>query len=494
MKALAKDRSIKVLQTKPMCHTQEFTHYPRSCPGSCPGSCPESCPQSRTADLPHRYCCRKELKSSLALTVLMLGMAPSVLAIETPDTWWKHAGYANYLMRKRQYSQSTSEFEIALRMMSTQGISREKIIDVKLCRIDSLIADLRLPEADREMTRLRAAEPGVPARNPLLEVRYFRRLADLRLAQKRYPEASAARRHSCDLLAAIFGKGSADEVDEQHYLLKALVAERNWRDALNVVREIRRYRAGYLPKDLRSMYGWWLDEFEFALVDVLQAELKTGRLPAIRQSVMIMEEYYSISRPSKSVWKLWQLATESANPDRDLSLQIAKFWLERIAIAKATKEELQMLVSACAPPMFTRIFANQFDGQTEQLSFTALYCLQRLLDKDARKRNLLYIQVACMQSWTLAKIGRIAEAESLMDSVEIDPEFLTESFNLNGVFQARYYGLAAALAERGDRQGVQRQIEKSRKLLRSMHNVQDRAVLEGLWEQHGARLIKEMRK
>lgn len=439
-------------------------------------------------------------KTALVLLTLTAACILPLAQASEASQWQKHGGKASYLRLKGDYKESLNETKLALAALTPGDASRTYIpIDLQLGAVHTMMLAGMLDEADALLGKL---EPLVLKnfKSTLLESRYWRRRGEVRRAQKRLAAAADAQEASCNISLLTFGATSPTYAEELWQLIQARLRANQYELAIRDTLKLRQIADQKVPSPDRKRYMDWINAFEGQLIGriyILLSPKPTAQ--TAQQATTLLIQSFALSPPDSGIWKCWRQCLGSiaaANPSA--GLQLNNFAIEHINLRTAhSTDQLYLLGEAASSLLFQRIYNGKldekFDETTEKLTRLALQAIEEIFKgKDLNKQSW-YIQIASMHALTLAKRGKLVEAEKQMDSLIPHPGIVHSSHDLDGVFQARHIGLADALAKQGDERAVHRQYDKLRALLPS-YSLSDSAVLLKVWTDRENETVASMKK
>lgn len=418
----------------------------------------------------------------LTLAVLLVQWPPGTAASER--TWDWHAARGNYFYKQNRLGESLQEYRNAIRLLKKDPATPKYLLaDVQLSAVLVMADAKNFAEAESALKEVNQYSSTLKE-NRMILLRYWKRLSVLQSAKHDYTNAAITQREVCTITAQTFGTSSPVAAEETKRLLDLLTTAGRWTEAIQAAGQLSKVQKLAEPLSLANTYKEWLSYFGSELVKKVLSDFQSHSLSRIKEGLDLLCSYTPFAnRDDKHFWTSWQTITTSLSISPELQEKSCWCLLKAVEIPSASEAQLAAINFAATTLFFRRVFQERkIDTRTEELGNFALSAQDLMWNPKQRTGEAHHIQTAATQAYVLAKIGKLKQAEELVDNTVLDPAVFKDGLILDGIFQARYFALVHHYEQKKDVTGVQRQFKKLYETLDSLSPFKEKEELYKEWK------------
>ncbi len=447
----------------------------------------------------HRWIIKNRIRAILSAFGLatLLPICPCKAATTAPFTSWQQPSRKAYIAYTNgQYSKSLLLYENALSLLRTGEKNLRAEIEMQL-NIAQILTRTGKFDRAREVLQTVASDKSRPANGQdLLALRYWHRCYSLHSAQGDFNQSLVDQRRVWLISTKLFDKGSVYCQNEKYRLMQVLLNTGHVIEASQIAVYFFRQIEPNTPKGYKKLYSEWIQEF-MDRSDPLTSPLIERK--QLRLAYELLKTRLRLSSDKMIDIAKWQeLLLRARAQHSPLAEPITRNVLALIESQFQTQpaRAFSVYTDICMQMVYAKVYAAEFDAETEQLVEKALWAADQTTPAAKRNQVLYYIQHKAVRAWVLARRGHLTEAEQIVDEIKPDPsQFAEEGPIFNGLFQARIDGLAYEYKLRNDSTGVERQFDKLAASLKPMHRIPlaDHERLTNAWALRRTKMCKGMK-
>ncbi|MBX9694957.1 MAG: hypothetical protein K2Z81_21410 [Cyanobacteria bacterium] len=386
------------------------------------------------------------------------------------ESWQNESRIAHVLVEENHVGEALRKFDDAIRILKSTGGDTAVSLDLELNKAEILTSSGRFGDAWNILKRV---EPLIKnCKRETLQVRYYRRVSRLTSAQGHFAESIRIRKMNLQLMAAFYGRDNSTYVRELHDLLSVATEAKSWSDAIEAASELKQFQATCANPVNKQLLTRWLQDFFDLSIDMFRAQIQKGDLA---EAERFLNLFGSCARTSLSSTKFWlELFKSSMVNNQSQFANACMNDIRRLAESgKLSTSEAGMIACEYLRYSLGDVYNEIVSARTELLLEEACRILKLSSKPTVLESDTLYIQCSSLYAVALARRGKIEQAGSVLENLRLDPSYIKDISQLNGISQARH-ALAVQRLKSGDNAAAHLEYQKLYKLVRSLPQLKAR--------------------
>lgn len=392
-------------------------------------------------------------------------------------TWQQHARSASRLLLENDFNASQQEYRKAISAAHDQNVSPATVIDLQLNLAHAQVLNLDIEDAEKTLkfTNLEVIQHDLS--NSIVALHYWRRVRQLRRAQKNFAESTLAGQKVLDEMSKHFDPGTQAFQTEMAQLEDDAIRARQWELAVKAANSINDYwqkRTGTaMPPQSKNDRQWLQNEISPAFENACNQN-------AQQKSAALIKLMGQIPGTNDELFRMWGMAAQVrsvSTPVADDAFSKAKSYYARLDAAQQHASDRELLAASVAH-FWRHLGTHQLDPDLEQ---TIRTILRIGLPVETSAGAILHLQIVGTYTQMLAKERRLSEAERVAAQLVAKRGIITKVTDLDGPVMARFE-LARQFAKKGNWPKAHAQIDALETLLSTQPNVPNQKNLRSAWK------------